>query len=120
MTTRTEERVSAYSRALERFARWLAAHRQPDGSLELPSRACVAYTAQPVYAHAVGNTEWLARSLRIIEDRCRDDADTFLHPPSNNLIPYRAAWMLLGAVFGQQFTLARWLEIWMLRFSHRG
>jgi hypothetical protein len=60
------------------------------------------------------------RSLAYIATRFRDDAETFLHPANPNLIPYRAAWMILGAhLRGEYLDLSKRLERWMLRFAHR-
>lgn len=91
MTTSTHERIKEYGRAIERFGHWFDDQRKPDGSLDLPGRSCPAYIPVPVYAQAVGDTELLAWSLRFIADRCHRDAETFLHPPSKTLLPYRAA-----------------------------
>jgi hypothetical protein len=114
------DRLATYERTLTGFARWLANLQRPDGSLEIGSRTCPAYIPLPVYAHAVGDAPLLMRSLAYIERRCCEDAEAFLHPANPNLIPYRAAWMILGAhLSGEHLSLSRFLEHWMLRFAHR-
>jgi hypothetical protein len=109
-------RLVAYDRALTQFARWMTEHRPLSPSFH-PD--CVPYAAMPLYAQAVGDADLLARTMLFVEDRCRQNADAFLHPPSRTLVPYRAAWFLLGAVLSQHFTLARWLESWILPYLHR-
>jgi hypothetical protein len=110
--------LETYTAAIDRFHHWLCNQREPDGSLRLTTPACTAYTPLPLYALAIGDIDWLVQLLSVIEQRCHEDEARFLHPASGTLIPYRAAWLLMGAVRGEQLRLATWLERWLLRFQH--
>jgi hypothetical protein len=117
MTATAEERRKRYDVALARFASWFDRHRKPDGSLDAPNLGVSAYMPVPVYARAIGDAELCSRTLDYIERRVTQD-DSFLRPAGKPLLPYRAAWMLMGAASSKRATLAAALERWMLSFQH--
>lgn len=113
-------RLKTYDDAIARFRQWLSHQAGPDGSLQFTNPSCVPFTPLGLFAQAVGDTELLARTLRTIENRCHRDEAAFLHPAAGTLIPYRAAWMMMAAQYGEQLHLATWLERWLMRFQHPG
>lgn len=116
MANAREERIRSYSDALRRFAEWFNRFRQPDGSLAAPNLSCPAYMPVPLYAHATGDTELLHRTLAYIEVRAERDAH-FLRAPGKGLLPYRMAWIAMGAMLGDHLRLADWLEKQLLPFQ---
>lgn len=119
MTPSHVGRAARHDEAIQRWSRFLASHLDANGSLRGVDRACTAAMPVPVYAHAVGDMELLARSLHQIEHRCLHDTEAFLRPDRQPLLPYRSAWMSIGAVLGEQLRLSAWLDRWTLAFLHK-
>lgn len=117
MTPTAEERRERYNASLGRFATWFNGYCKPDGSLDAPNLGCPAYMPVPVYALAIGDAELCFRTLDYIERRVTHD-DSFLRPAGKPMLPYRAAWMLMGATIAKHSALAAKLETWMLGFQH--
>jgi hypothetical protein len=116
MTNAREAQIDNYGHALRRFAEWFNRFRKPDGSFDAPNLSCPAYMPVPLYAHATGDTDLLHRTLAYIEARAERDAH-FLRAPGKGLLPYRMAWIAMGAMLGDRLRLARSLEQQMLRFQ---
>jgi hypothetical protein len=115
--SQSSHRVETYTEALCRFAAWFSRYRKPDGSLDAPGLGVSAYMPVPVYATAVGDDELRSRTLDYIEKRTAQD-DSFLRPAGKPLLPYRAAWLLMGATDANRSSLAAALEKWMFAFEH--
>jgi len=111
--------MAKYEATLRRFAEWFNRYRQPDGSLDAPNLFCPAYMPVPLYAHATGDTDLLHRTLAYIERRAGRDAQ-FLRPPGKGLLPYRMAWIAIGAVVGEHLRLGSSLAGWISAFADRG
>ena len=116
MSNVQKERIRVYSDTLRRFAEWLKGYRKTDGSLDAPDLSCPAYMPVPFYARATGDPDLLHRTLAYIETRARRDPH-FLLAPGRGLLPYRMAWIAMGAMLGDHLRLARFLEQQLLPFQ---
>jgi hypothetical protein len=119
MTNAREARIQTYSDVLRRFAEWFNRFRKSDGALDAPNLSCPAYMPVPLYAHAIGDPDLLHRTLAYIEARAGREAH-LLRAPGKGLLPYRMAWIAMGAMLGDHLRLARSLEQQMLRFQDSG
>jgi len=98
-------RMERYEECIDRFARWLDAQLNSDGSINARDLSCNAYMPLPLYADATKRPAILRGALAQIEKQfIRNGA--LLQPPARaNMMPYVPAWLLLGAVFGKHESL---------------